>query len=138
MGVIQSLQHNHVWKITDFMFPPVILLGHGLKLPQYHSLETLLSLPVNCFPEGDNGSAWPVGCILYELCTGRPAFPEFSTLLKFEQSGFEPDYTLIGLNSKLSGVGRTLEGEEKVVFSAMWNFVHHMSGLSGSVDSDQA
>jgi serine/threonine protein kinase len=129
--------------VTDFVFPPVVLIGHGLKVPQYSSLNTLLSptephverKKQSC--EAEKQNLWSIGCIFYELSTGYPAFPDFSSLLKYQHGQFKPDYTLIGLNPKLQGKV-TLSKEEQVILSSMWSSVRHLSHFTKDPDCESS
>src|SRR5438045_1061283 len=84
--VVRSSADRHVWKITDFTSSRTLLpIGPGLGAPQYYPPEIVLS--ERELPEYRSRSgSWSLGCIMYELTTGKRAFPDFSSLMNYHYS----------------------------------------------------
>jgi serine/threonine protein kinase len=99
--------------------------------PQYNCPITVLKSERDV-EDSDKGriGSWSLGCILYLLNTGKPAFPNLSSLMDYNYSGLPAPQLLGHENPKLMNFPtRELADEEKPHLSMMWNSIRgHLIG----------
>jgi serine/threonine protein kinase len=97
--------------------------------PQYNAPEDVLRVNTDV-PEDKHGrGSWSLACILYELNTGQPAFPNLLSLTEYYYKSNPPPQITEESNGRLSVTPRTLKEEEKTHLSTMWKSVHGFADI---------
>ena len=112
--VVRSAHARDIWKITDYCASNTLMILSDQ--PQYNAPEDILRGDRD-FPEDKHGiGSWSLACILYELNTGRPAFPDLSSLMNHYYKSDAPPQVSKQSNQRLSVTPRALKEEEKTTF----------------------
>ena len=138
--VVRSNSARDIWKITDYCASNTLIILSDQ--PQYNAPEDILRGNSE-FPEDKHGvGSWSLCCILYELNTGQPAFPDLSSLMDYYYKSDQPPQISEESNGRLSVTPRTMKEEEKTHLSTMWKSVHgfadidmHLIGEKSTVDA---
>jgi serine/threonine protein kinase len=125
--VVRSNSARDIWKITDYCASNTLIILSDQ--PQYNAPEDILRGNAE-LPEDKHGvGSWSVACILYELNTGQPAFPDLSSLMDYYYKSDPAPQISEQSNGRLSATPRTLEEEEKTHLSTMWKSVHGFADI---------
>jgi serine/threonine protein kinase len=110
--------------------------------PQYNALDDILQSNSDFPKDKHRVGSWSLACILYELNTGQPAFPNLLSLTDYYYKSDPPPQISEQSNGRLSVNPRTLREEEKTHLSTMWKSVHgfadidiHLIGEKSTVDA---
>jgi serine/threonine protein kinase len=110
--------------------------------PQYSAPKDVLCGNQD-LPDDKHGvGSWSLACILYELNTGQPAFPNLLSLMDFNYKSEALPQISEQSNGRLSANARTLTEEEQSHLSTMWKSVHgfadvdiHLIGEKSTVNT---
>jgi serine/threonine protein kinase len=128
-NVLAVVLSGNIWKLTNLCssmrLPIVEDLENGT--PQYNPPELIFSRQAST--EQEPGACWSIGCILYELSTGRRAFPDLYSLLNYWSDDHALPKVTEDSNAKLFGTSCPLTAEEVDRISAMWAAVDNLKCL---------
>ena len=132
--VVRSLERpGNVWKLTNFSNSRGLLIVEDLEstgTPQYNPAEIIFSRPASGSPTFDrvHGASWSVGCILYELCSGKRAFPDLYSLWSYWQGDCVLPSLTVDSNPQLFAGHCPAPGEESIDINQMHFALDDLAG----------
>lgn len=116
-------KERHWWKITDFCSSDHSLVA--ATQPQYKPPEITVPDGQDLSQCRESFASWSLGCLIYELNAGQPAFPTLHSLVKYRHDG-EPLQIQCDMNPWISAARRQLDKTEESHVREMWASVYSL------------
>jgi serine/threonine protein kinase len=117
--VVQFNSHEgEVWKLTDYY---ATYAGYVPEEPQYVAPEIIMGAREDLANNRNKLCTWSLACLLYEMSTGLPTFPDLNSAIETNSQSDRPRRAVVTGCNNLFAFSRTLSENEHAQVSEMWD-----------------